>query len=110
MWLLLSEGRSTKEVCEVTGYSPGWVRQIAWRYNEQGVKGLGDHRHGNPGALGRALLTSAQQQELMEALEAPPEDEGMWNSRKVAEWIEQKTGRKQPVKAQRGWEYLRKAG
>jgi transposase len=109
VWLL-SEGRSTKEVCEVTGYSPGWVRQIAHRYNEQGVKGLGDRRHGNPGAVGRALLTFAQQQELMEALEAPPEDGGMWSSRKVAEWIGQKTGRKQPVKAQRGWEYLRKLG
>lgn len=26
---LLSEGRTTAEVCRVTGYSPGWVRQIA---------------------------------------------------------------------------------
>lgn len=109
MWLL-SEGRSTREVCEVTGYGPGWVRQIAHRYNEQGVEGLGDRRHANPGAVGRALLTSVQQRELMEALEAPPEDGGMWSSRKVAEWIQRKTGRKQPVKAQRGWEYLRKLG
>ncbi len=39
----------------------------------------------------------------MEALEAPPGDGGMWSSRKVAEWIEHKSGRKRPVKAQRGW-------
>jgi transposase len=32
----------------------------------------------------------------------------MWNSRKVAEWIEHKTGRR--VGRQRGWEYLRKLG
>ncbi len=103
------EGRTTKEVCEVTGYSLGWVRQIARRYNERGVEGLGDRRHANPGAASRALLTRAQQQELMAVLEAPPEDGGMWSSRKVAEWIERRTGRR-AVRAQRGWEYLRKLG
>ncbi len=108
VWLL-SEGRTTKEVCEVTGYSPGWVRQIAHRYNERGAEGLGDRRHTNPGAASRALLTQAQQQELMEALEAAPQDGGMWSSRKVAEWIEERTGRR-GVRAQRGWEYLRKLG
>jgi transposase len=108
VWLL-SEGKPTREVCEVTGYSPGWVRQIARRYNERGVEGLGDRRHGNPGAASRALLTHAQQEELMEALGAPPQDGGMWSSRKVAEWIEHKTGRQQ-VRAQRGWEYPRKLG
>jgi len=30
VWLL-GEGRSTREVCEVTGYSPGRVRKIAPR-------------------------------------------------------------------------------
>ena len=55
---LLSEGRSTREVCEVTGYSPGWVRRIARRYNEQeGVEGLGDRRHANPGARGGLCST-----------------------------------------------------
>jgi transposase len=108
VWLL-SEGRTTKEVCEVTGYSPGWVRRIAHRYDERGLEGLGDRRHRNPGAASRALLTPAHQRELTEALQAPPEDGGMWNSRKVAEWIERRTGRR-GVRAQRGWEYLRKLG
>jgi len=36
VWLL-SEGRTTEEVCRVTGYSPGWVRRLARRYNERGV-------------------------------------------------------------------------
>jgi transposase len=49
VWLL-SEGKGTQEVCEVTGYSVGWVRKIARRYNERGVDGLGDGRHSNPGA------------------------------------------------------------
>ncbi len=109
VWLL-SEGKTTEEVREATGYSPGWIRRIAHRYNERGVEGLGDRRHANPGAASRALLTHSQQQELMEALEAPPEDGGMWSSRKVAEWIGKKTGRR-GVRAQRGWEYLlRKLG
>jgi hypothetical protein len=33
----------------------------------------------------------------------------MWSSSKVARWIEQKTGHR-GVRAQRGWEYLRKLG
>jgi hypothetical protein len=41
VWLL-SEGTRTEEVSEVTGYSPGWVRKIARRYNEWGVDALGD--------------------------------------------------------------------
>ncbi len=51
----------------------------------------------------------SEQRELSEALKEPPPDGGMWNSRKVAEWIEHKTGRR-GLRAQRGWEYLRKLG
>ena len=108
VWLL-SEGRTTEEVCKVTGYSPGWVRRIAHRYNEQGVEGLGDRRHANPGARERALLDEEGQAELQEALCGPPPGGGMWSGPKVARWIEQKTGLEK-VHAQRGWEYLRKVG
>ena len=34
----------------------------------------------------------------------------MWNSRKVGEWIEQKTGKAVSEKKQGGREYLRKLG
>ncbi len=52
-----------------------------------GIEGLGDRRHQNPGAKERALLTpSWQEEEFREALKEPPEDGGIWNSRKVAEW------------------------
>ena len=71
VWLL-SEGRTTEEVCRVTGYSPGWVRQVARRYDERGVEGLGDRRHRNPGARERALLDEEGQAELREALEGSP--------------------------------------
>jgi transposase len=109
VWLL-SEGRSTREVCEVTGYSPGWVRRIAHRYNERGLEGLGDRRHANPGARGRALLDEEGQAELREALlSGPPPGGGMWSGPKVARWIAQRNGLEK-VHAQRGFEYLRKVG
>jgi transposase len=106
VWLL-SLGKLTREVREATGYSPEWIREISLRYNELGAEGLGDRRHQNPGAS--ALLSPSEQRELSEALKEPPPDGGMWNSRKVAEWIEHKTGRR-GLRAQRGWEYLRKLG
>ncbi len=111
VWLL-GEGKSTGEVCEVTGYSPGWVRHIARRYNEQGLEGLGDRRHSNPGAKERALLEEEGEAELREALVGPPPASvggGMWSGPKVARWIAQRNGLEK-VHVQRGFEYLRKAG
>jgi transposase len=111
VWLL-GEGKTTREVCESTGYSPGWVRQIARRYNEWGVEGLGDRRHANPGAKDRALLDEAGEAELREALvEGPPASlgGGMWSGPKVARWIAQRNGLEK-VHVQRGFEYLRKVG
>ena len=112
VWLL-SEGRTTGEVSEVTGYSVGWVRKIAHRYNERGLQGLGDRRHRNPGAKQRALLNEEGQRELREALLSGPAPAcvggGMWSGPKVARWIEQRNGLEK-VHAQRGWEYLRKVG
>jgi|SRR5215210_2352141 len=107
---LISEGGTTAEVMEVTGYSRGWVQQLARRYNASGPEALGDARHQNPGASERALLDQDQQRELAQALRKPPEDGGMWNSRKVGEWIEAKTGKAVSSKKQRGWEYLRRLG
>jgi transposase len=110
IWLI-SEGKTTRQVMEVTGYSRGWIQQLARRYNAVGPdEALGDRRHYNPGARDRALLSAEQQQELKEALKKPPPDGGMWNSPKVGEWIERRTGKVLSQKKQRGWEYLRKLG
>jgi transposase len=107
VWLI-SQGKTTREVMAVTGYSRNWIEQLSRRYNERGPEALGDQRHHNPGAKERTLLSVHEQRELAELLKKPPADGGMWNSRKVAEWIEHNTGRK--VGRQRGWEYLRKLG
>jgi len=108
VWLL-SQSRTTEEVCEVTGYSPGWVRRIARRYNERGVEGLGDRRHANPGARERALLDEEGQAQLREALLGSPPGGGMWSGPKVARWIARRNGLEK-VHVQRGFEYLRKVG
>ncbi len=48
---LISEGKIISEVTEVTGYSRGWIQQLARRYNADGsAKALGDARRRNPGA------------------------------------------------------------
>lgn len=107
IWLI-STGKRTAEVMEATGYCRGWIQRIARRYNEGGSEALGDRRHENPGAKDRALLDEEGRRELSLALGERPSDGGMWNSRKVAEWIEARTGK--PVSKQRGWEYLRKLG
>ena len=45
LWLI-SEGKSTTQVMEVTGYSRGWIQQLARRYNQGGPEALGDRPHG----------------------------------------------------------------
>jgi len=107
LWLI-SQGKSTRQVVEATGYSRGWIQQLARRYNADGPEALGDRRHRNPGARDRALLSAEQQEELVQALTKSPPDGGMWNSRKVGEWIEARTGRAVSQKKQRGWEYLKR--
>src|SRR5215207_972934 len=98
----ISLGDSIREVAGMVGYSEKWVREIARRYESEGVEGLGDRRHGNPGAKERALLDEEGQAELREALlEETPPGGGMWSGPKVARWIEEKTGMER-VHAQRG--------
>ena len=87
IWLL-SQGRSTKFVAEVTGYTP--TSKILWRYNDHGLAGLGDGRLDNPGAA--PLLDPAQLEELRDVVSAPPPDGGLWSGRKVARWISGRIG------------------
>jgi transposase len=105
IWLL-AQATPTAEVARVTGYSVTWVREVARRYRVDGPSGLGDRRHGNPGAT--PLLTPAQQAALQAALAGPAPDGGIWTCRKVAAWIAAAIGR--PVAEVRGWEWMRRLG
>ncbi len=73
------------------------------RYNELGTDGLKDFRHEHLGP--ETLLSETEQALLWSALQSPPPDGGLWNGRKVADWMSDLLDR--PVHPQRGWEYLR---
>jgi transposase len=105
VWLL-SSGMPTAEVARVTRYSVNWVREIARRYREEGPTGIGDRRHGNPGAA--PLLDAGQQAQLQAVLAGPAPDGGLWTGRQVARWMSQALGRS--ISPQRGWEWLRRLG
>ena len=78
IWLLAS-GQTVREVSSITSYSPKWIYHLAHRYNQLGVRGLGDHR--------QPLLDDLQLAYLWQRLQTPPPDGGLWNSRKVADWM-----------------------
>lgn len=102
IWLLAS-GRSSQEVSQVTGYSLSWIYELVRGYNRIGPDSLGDKRREHPG--GKTLLDDVQQAQLWQVLQLPPTDGGLWNGRKVADWISEVVGYK--VSRQRGWEYLK---
>lgn len=102
IWLL-AQGRFTQEVAEVTGYSRDWIYELVRSYNTLGVAALGDLRHHNVGAAPK--LTDVQQAQLLQALEAPAPDGGLWNGRKVADYIHEVFGIS--LSRQQGWAYLK---
>ncbi len=108
VWLL-AQGELSERVAAVTGYSLTWVRTVARRYNADGAAGIGDRRHANRG--GRRVLTPEQEAALDQALEgaapggAAPGG-GRWTAAKVADWIEERSGR--AVAEETSWRYLRR--
>jgi transposase len=102
IWLLAT-GRVTEDVAAVTGYCRNSIYRLVRRYNELGTDGLKDKRHQHPGC--QPLLSEVEQAQLWQTLQTPPADGGLWNSRKVAEWMSNLLDR--PVSVQRGWDYLR---
>ncbi len=103
IWLLATP-KTVKEVAAVTGFSPGWVREVARRYNASGPIRMEDKRKTLPGV--KPLLTQELQNELDQAIQKSPPQGGQWNGPKVAKWIADKIGRK--VCRQVGWAYLQK--
>lgn len=102
IWLLAS-GRRSEDVAEITGYSRSWIYELVWGYNRVGPETLGDGRVGNPGAA--PILDDVQQANLWQALKGPAPDGGVWNGRKVADYLSEL--KSQPISRQQGWEYLK---
>lgn len=100
----LTQGKSTAEVAELSGYSVAWVRQVAGRYNRAGAAGLGDQRHHNPGQ--KRLLNGEQESQLKAEVEAAEAQGAAWSGVQVAQRMSELLG--QPVHAVRGWEMLKR--
>jgi transposase len=101
--VVLATGKTPQEVAQVTGYTRIWIYQLVKRYNEDGQKALGDKRHHNPGR--EPNLTDVEQAQLWQVLSEKAPDGGLWNGRKVADWLSEITGRH--ISRHRGWEYLK---
>ena len=106
IWLL-AQGRTVAETARLTGFVPRWVEELLVRYNQFGPSSLGDRRRGN-GARPK-VLTPEILDLLRERLKTPPDDGGLWTSRKVAVVIAAELGLAS-VAEQRGWEALRAIG
>ncbi|MGZ3639397.1 MAG: winged helix-turn-helix domain-containing protein [Ktedonobacterales bacterium] len=106
LWLL-SRDQTAKVVAESTGFSRYWIGQIAKRYNAEGPAGMVNRQHTRARRT-LLLLSSAQLEELHQALSGPAPEGERWTSRTVAAWMAVRLGR--PVAPQRGWDYLQRFG
>lgn len=105
VWLI-AQGRPTAEVATITGYSTRTVREMVHRFEAEGFAGLRDRRHEGPGHP--PLLDDEGVAALRVALEAAPEDGGIWSGPKVTRWIEARIGR--TVSPDAGWRWLKTLG
>lgn len=96
-----------EQVAEITGLTADGVRKIARRYNSLGPEGLADGHRRCPGGKS-TVLTEAQQKQLYERLQSPPDDGGLWSGPKVGELIKQEFGIQ--VHRTTGWDYLKRLG
>ena len=106
IWLL-AQGHTIAEVAELTCFVPRWIEELVARYNALGPPALGDLRRHNgraPSVLKPGLL-----EKLKVRLRAPPPDGGVWNSRKVANYMADQLGLAR-LAPQRGWEALQAIG
>ncbi|MGL5083261.1 MAG: helix-turn-helix domain-containing protein [Microcoleaceae cyanobacterium] len=106
---LVASGWTIKQAAEVVGLNYDYSKEIIRRYNREGPDSVKNRSRDRQPPVARSLLTSAQQQELVQALQGPAPDGGSWSGPKVADWIARKTGREH-VWPQRGWDYLKRLG
>lgn len=105
IWLMANPQKSVsvKEAAKTVNFCQRWARTLVNRYNEEGSKGLIDKRKNNKGQ--EPVLNKKQKKELRKIiLSGKPPDKGLWTSVKVANWIEEKTGKRPSNKT--GLNYL----
>jgi transposase len=107
LWLVTRPDQplSATVAAELVGFTRSWGRTILKRYNTRGPEGLTDGRRGN-GADPK--LSPQQQAQLLDALQAPPSDHGLWSGPKVAAYVKDRFGVE--VRKQTGWQWLKDLG
>jgi len=106
IWLL-ARGHTVSQVSATTAFGERWIEQLLARYNAEGPDALGDLRRRNGASA--TILKPELLAKLRERLGEPPQDGGLWSSRKVAAWMAGELGLAS-VAPQRGWEALKAIG
>jgi transposase len=101
IWLLAS-GKTRDEVIQLTAYSLPSVLDAIHRYNQDGLEGLRDLRHTNPGAP--SLLSDQELLLLAQTVRKDFEKGIVWNGMDVQTWIQTTLGKQ--VRFQRAYEFL----
>lgn len=104
---LLAKGHSAADVSDLTGFGVRWIEELVVRYNGLGPDSLGDLRRNN--GKPASLLTAPMLEALRLRLGQPPDDGGVWTSKKAAAFIAAFHGFSS-CSVQRGWEALKAIG
>ena len=103
IWFL-AEGRSQREVVKLTAYNRISVCDAVKRYNTEGLSGLRDRRHENPGCP--PLISEEERSQLLAAMQA--DDKGVWGAGRIQNWVKAQFGKE--VYTQRAYELLDQLG
>ncbi len=101
VWFL-AEGKSRGEVVKLTAYNRISICEVVKRYNTEGLVGLRDRRHENPGCP--PLLDESERAQLLRAIQANREEEGVWSAIRIQRWIKENLDKE--VYLQRAYELL----
>jgi transposase len=85
-------GLTAKEIARIIPNTPRWVQETVRRYNLEGPEALKDKRHQNPGQ--KPKLTPEERMRVLEALQGPPPDGGLWTGPKLRDWVERELGKR----------------
>lgn len=102
----LTEGKSRAEALELSAYSGVQFREILKRYEVDGLEGLRDLRHENPGAP--TLLGDEELLLLAQEVRKDYAKGKVWNGNRVVEWAKEVLDKE--IYPQRAFEYLSQIG
>ena len=107
IWLMTrpNQSRSAHAVSHLVGLSPEWTVEIVKRWNAHGPDGLRDGRRHNGK---KPLLNHRRRATLVNALQGPAPDRGLWTGPKVASFVQQQWGIR--VNPATGWKWLKRLG